>query len=314
MAAVKQSCASSTVVWRRPRSRAAMALLLASAAWAQQPAALTPDADYACVQQQLQADPRPTTPQRIALLEAFRSRHDAHPTSIAVLRARLHLGLCYLESFQAEAARVEFAAVDTLAPPHEFDLHGRALYGMAQADELLGDTAAAQELLRQLRRKLDGSRYADIAQVALNRLGNPGQLVLGEPLPPLLLGKDVLGRTLSLQGLRGKPLLLVFFAADHDASMRQLEQLAKTWLDNGMPEDGIVAFALQSDTAALKTLVEQRNWRFPVLPGDDGFLHQDWMQLHITGTPSNWVVGRNGSLLLHDVTPARLALALKSAH
>lgn len=268
--------------------------------------------EYSRLLTSLQREPKATTPQRIQQLEAFLLRHDERPGNSAVLLARLQLGLCQLERFDGGAARTQFRIVRELAPRQEFDLRGRALYGIAQAAELLGESAEASKALTQLIAEMAGSHYAEVARVALNRLQHESAVAVGKPLPALLLGRDLAGRQVSMTPLQGRPLLLVFFAIDHEASVQRLEQLAQTWIDNGMGADSLVAFALQSDAVALKAFATRHGWQFRVLAGDDGFLQQDWMQLRITGTPSNWVVGRTGTLLLRDAAPERLTALLRT--
>ncbi|GAB4155947.1 MAG: hypothetical protein Fur0037_24290 [Planctomycetota bacterium] len=267
--------------------------------------------DAASLEAFLGRSPPPPLEERRVRIEQFLDRHRDHPGDPRCLSFRLHLASLHLLSFRGEEALSAFQAVHELAPQREFDLWGSALYGIAQAQELLGNREGSRNALRRLRQELDGSRYAEFAMIALARWKE--RPAVGGRLPELSPGRDVNGQPLTPDALRGKPAMLVFFSHLHEESVNRLDRLAKVWVSSGLPPETIWAFALESDAERLAALARERRWRFPVIPGSDGFLHPDWIRMRAFGTPANWVVGRDGTLLLHDVSPDRLSEILNRA-
>jgi len=295
----------------RPLALATLLLLAAAGTAQQQPRPVVdPDSAFDRLLAQLQAEPRPLLSRRIELVRTFlddcRGKGD-HPL---VLRARVRLGNLLLQQLDGTNALVAFKTAHDLAPAGDHDLRGAALLGVAQAQELLEKDDEALATLGALITKLAGTRYADAAQVERNRLQHRRELAIGEPLPKLRLGIDIRNREVRFDLQQGRPYLLVFWSADHDSSRTRLDRLAQTWLQAGMPADTLLAFALQDDAAALGKLADQQGWKFPILPAAQGFLHPDWLQLRITGVPTTLLVARDGTLLLRDPSPDRLAAAL----
>jgi hypothetical protein len=257
-----------------------------------------------------QRPPLPVT-ERITAVRHWLQANPTSPRAPATLGIRLRLGSLLLEDLQGKNAVAEFSAVRAAAPPADHDLRGRALYGVAQGQELLGETAAAKTTLQQVIEELAGTRYADFARVALNRIDSAAVVAVGKHLPPIGLGTDIHGRRIEPRDLAGKPLLLVFFAPDHVASCRELDRLATAWTDGGMTEASLVAYAQGSDTTALLDLARQQHWRFPILPAPEGFLQPDWLALAVTGVPSMFLVARDGTLLARDLSAPRLTQLLR---
>lgn len=256
--------------------------------------------------------PAPLT-ERIAGLRDFVERHEARKADLAVLRARLRLGGLQLDAFDAESALILFASVRELSPSDDYDLRGRALYGLAQAQELRGDRASARLSLERVLDELPGTRYADCARIAHNRLAHSFALQSGQPLPSLQGGTDLAGQPIQPARLRGSPLLLTAFSPDHRPSLERLIALQSVWLDAGLPPASLIAYAVDADPTALRELARTRKLSCTLLACDDGFLHPDLLALGVTGVPTSLLVGADHTLLLRDPPPDRLRTLLGTA-
>jgi hypothetical protein len=296
------------------RGAAALACLwlLSGAAAAQEPAR-DPAGSLEALLQELARQPARPLHQRIAAVRAFLQRHEARQRDVSVLRARLRLGALHLEGFDAESARMVFAAVRELAPADDHDLRGRALYGLAQAQELHGDRATARATLASLVEELPGTCYAEWATIARNLLDRDGLLLPGQTLPALVGGEAVDGRLVRPARMRGRPLLLVAFAPDHAASLERLVALQDTWIEGGMPPSALIAYALGGEPDRLRRLAQARGLRCTILPCPDGFLHPDLLAMGVTGVPSALLVGAGHELLVRDPAADRLRILLAQA-
>jgi hypothetical protein len=249
----------------------------------------------------------PPLAERIAALRDFVQRNEARKTDAAVLRARLRLGSLYLDAFDADSALIHFASVRELSPQDDHDLRGRALYGLAQAQELRGDRASARQSLERVIEELRGTRYAECARIAQNRLDRSA-LQTGQPLPALQGGNDLAGK--AVVPARGNPLLIVVIAGDHRPSVDQLVALQSAWLDAGLPANHLITYAVDADADSLRELARTRDLRGPIVTCEDGFLHPDLLALGVTGVPTSLLVAADHSLLLRDPPPDRLRALL----
>lgn len=249
--------------------------------------------------------------ERLLLVRDFLQRFREQPTHDAVLSGWLLAGSIELERLDAAAAMAAFDQVLTHAPAST-ELRASARFGAHQAHCLAGERDLARQQLDRLLADSPESALAPAAKAAQQwlRTGStpPRQ---NEPLPPLQLGTDLRGRPWLEADLRGAPALLVFFACNHEASRKHLDKLATAWRDGGKKPGSLIAFALESDPVALQRLVQQRGYEFPILPSPDGFLHPDWLALHVTGVPTCFLVDPSGRLLARDLSPDRLAALIR---
>jgi len=252
----------------------------------------------------------PPLAERIAALHDFVQRHEARKAEPSVLRARLRLGSLYLDAFDADSALVHFASVRELSPADDHDLRGRALYGLAQAQELRGDRASARQYLERVIEELPGTRYADCARIAQNRLERNGALQTGQPLPPLQGGNDTANKAVQPSHLRGSPILIVAIAPAHRPSIDRLIALQSAWLDAGLPATSLIVYAVDADAASLRELARTHDLRCPLIATEDGFLHPDLLALGVAGVPTSFLIAADQSLLLRDPPPDRLRTLL----
>lgn len=272
-----------------------------------------PGRELDALQEALRTNREWTAAERVAAVRSYLQRHQTRKTDPAVLRARLRLGGLHLESFDAESARAEFAAVRELAPRDDHDLRGRALYGLAQAQELHGEAALARETLDRLLTELPGTRYADFARIARNRLDQAGAVQPGQPVPPLQGGQTADGAPFAPRSLLGRPVLLVVFAPDHAPSLHRLQQLQQVWLECGQSPEALIAYGVGADQQALQQLARQRSLRCTLLPCADAFLHPDLLALRVTGVPTAVLADAEHTVVMRQPPLDRLRTLLEQA-
>ena len=257
-------------------------------------------------------DKPPGIRERVRMLRAFVHRHapatgqgkrpvdtNAH---VRVLKARSRLGRLLLVSFASSDAIQELQNVIELArAPEHRDLRGRALYGIAQAQEMLGQVQACRTTLRQLQDEFEDTRYGRIAAIAARRLSKPsGRARNGVVAPPFAPLLDLDGRLVSHVSLRLKPALLMFWSPDVDSSVKRVQRLAGAWKEAGGDPRQVVAFAVHPDRSRVAAVVKQAEWSVSVVPCCSDFLDPVVLAYGVDGVPTTFLLGPDGMLLGRD--------------
>src|SRR5262245_21207050 len=259
----------------------------------------------------LQTPPRPSVDERERVLQKFLDEHQALGSAPEVLRARLLLGGVCLQRLDLERARIAFAAVAERVDASGGQLGAAAHFGLHQALLLQGEVDAARHELLQIELATVAPETRVAVRVALEHLDNRVPIEVGRPLPELRYGRDTARHEVNEKSFRPGPRLLVFFSLAHAPAQRRLDALAQAWQRLGLPNENLVAFALEDDDLALRRFVDQQHWKFPVLPaGGRGYLQPDWLRLRVAAVPTVFVVDGNGTLLARDVMPERLTAVL----
>jgi hypothetical protein len=296
---------------RPPRTAALLCGLccaLAAGAPARAQQEVKKPSDFEVLQERLHAMPAPPAAERARLLRDYLRLH-ADDGQRDWLVARLWLGRELLRQLDGAAAAAELVSVAERARDREPELRAAALYGLQQAQRLQGDRAAANATLQLIVHEFDGREAAESARVLLQQNARHRDPVVGETMPELSANKDARGRAIApAEG----PRLLVFWSAEHAPSERRLLQLAREWHKAGMPMQNLVAYALDDDDRRLLRFAEQHDCAFPIVAGQRGFLHPDWLTLGVTAVPSVFLVAGDGRLAARDVSPDRLAELLHS--
>jgi hypothetical protein len=245
----------------------------------------------------------PDIKERIRLLRAFLHRHRRQHAAAhtLVLKVRLRLGRSLLVSFSSSDALPELQQVSDFAKkPEHRDLRGRALYGIAQAQQMLGQVQASRTTCKLLQEEFEDTRYGRLA-AALRHLREPNRRARnGSAAPafgPLL---DLRGRSVSHTSLRLKPALLLFWSPDVPDSLKQVDLLASTWRDAGGDSRQVIAFAVHPDRARVFATAKQHDWSASVIPCGSDFLDPVVLAYGVDGVPTTFLLGPDGMLLGRD--------------
>lgn len=293
---------------------AATVLLLTTSIPCQPPPTTPLQADYANL---VRTDRPRSVKERLRLLRAFLDRHRPPADNeghVLVLKARLRLGRLLLVSFACTEATQELQRVVDLAQaPRYRDLRGRALYGIAQAQEMLRQGEACRAILKQLQDEFEDTRYGRIAAIAARRLENAsGRARNGVAAPafgPLL---DLDGRLVSDGALRLKPALLLFWSPDVDSSVKRVERLVRTWRQGGGDPQQVVALAVHPDRKRVAAVAKKANWAVSVVSCGSDFLDPVVLAYGVDGVPTTFVVGPDGTLLGRDQGAQEIARLLQT--
>jgi cytochrome c biogenesis protein CcmG/thiol:disulfide interchange protein DsbE len=148
------------------------------------------------------------------------------------------------------------------------------------------------------------SQHSHVAQTSAPTIGAPA---IGFEL------KSLDGKSLSLESLRGKPVILNFFASWCDPcrdEMPLINELAAAGANGGY---SVVGIAVEDTRAALAQFVKEANMSFPVALDLNSTVKRAY---RIFGPPATFFIDRQGvirDVVLGPVTRDRAREALKKA-
>ncbi|MCA8955235.1 MAG: hypothetical protein KDC87_04125 [Planctomycetes bacterium] len=242
---------------------------------------------------------------RVAVLRGFLDGRAGVAGDLDGLRARLLLGSALLHRLDGRGALAEFQAVQRQLPPEQRVLRARALYGAAQSAELLREPELCAAALARLTTEFADLRYASYARAAQRRIAASTRVQVGRPIGELPDARDTSG---AARGFRaGRPLLLLFTAANDPVARRRMRALVRAWRSGGGSRDDVLLFAMHSATPGQTTRTsEERVPDVPRVTCAGAFLDPTVLQLGVQAVPDSFLIGPDGTLLLRDPPPSRL--------
>jgi hypothetical protein len=242
------------------------------------------------------------------------------------LKARLLRASDRLRGFSLRLAAEEFRRVLAAVPRRERDLAARALYGIAQCEELLGRIKPCTDALQRLKREFRDLRHARFAEASLRRLQSRDALAVGRPAPVFTVS-DVTGRSHSSSAVLGRPMLIVFFAPNDAESVVRVSRLLQAFCTKGGRVEDAMLFAIERDVARLRSFAKNPDQRSKqpgknrsddqpglgqstLVPCSGAFLDPVLVQFRVQALPDSFLVGPDGTLLLRSPTPAAVRRAL----
>ncbi len=226
------------------------------------------------------------------------------------LRAEARRGLVRLQLLALDRAGESFMRVLADAPATAADLRGTALYGQALVHELRDELELARDCLRRLQHDLAGTRYANLAATAWQRLAPARLPQIGAALPDLRPRLDSRGESRDLRRLAGSPALLVFVRLDEADTREHLQALATTWAKAGLRREQLLCYCLGTSTAEMPQ--QERELQLPatMLACPQEFLDEAALALRVTALPASFLLAADGTLLARDLPAGRLARVL----
>lgn len=252
---------------------------------------------------------------RVELLQGFVERfgRDGGEDSPEVLAARCRLATLHLAQLDAGRAAAQCEAILAIAPESDLDARGLAGYVAAQAMILRGDRRRARAGLQRLQADFVGTRWADLATVALQHLDpRAGEVAeIGKPAPEFGPRLDRTGRPRSLRPPLEGPVLLVFVSTEDEQGLA----LAIRWLKRarraGLASDRILMFGVGADLGAINELARRHSPPAVLLPSPGGFLDPVLLSYRIRAVPSSVLIGPDGTVLARDLSTTRLEPVLE---
>jgi peroxiredoxin len=256
---------------------------------------------------------------------------EAEPAAQAVLKATSSLPpvIVFLARTIDIIASADRGAYDeSLSELHAlFEDDSKRAHAKEATGPLLDTSALLAICDAYYQRLLHGDRF-DVArkafQMLLNEVENPAvkefasdrlnQLNMIGKLAPAIEGTDLDGKPVSLSGLKGNVVLVVFWAswclpsADEVASV---DRIFDTYKDRGLRVLGINVDTLQGERPKLETVLPNirrflldNNVRWPNLINGTGAT--DYAKAYaIVNIPSNVLIGRDGTVIHRDLSPRK---------
>ncbi len=172
-----------------------------------------------------------------------------------------------------------------------------------------GDTAAARAAFEEIVRLHPGTRQAKEAKGALYELDT---LAVGMPAPGFE-AKDIHGGAISLAALRGKVVLLDFWATWCGPCIGELPSLIALHERFEGPDFALVGISLDEDGIALVDFLEEEDMPWPQVCDLGGFEGEVPRLYNVRGIPHTVLVGPDGRILARDLRGDELAAAVEKA-
>ena len=117
---------------------------------------------------------------------------------------------------------------------------------------------------------------------------------VGAEAPDFTLA-DINGNKVTLSSLRGKPVMINFWATWCPPCRAEIPEIVKLYNDTGGNAGGrpyeVLGVATQSDSATIKAFSQEFNMTFPLLPDTDGRVVSSY---HVLPIPTTFFIDRDG--------------------
>ncbi len=144
------------------------------------------------------------------------------------------------------------------------DDSAEAMMHLALAEEFAGNDEAATNWYQRVADEFAGSSRAQKASGAVRRIDSVGQ-------PLTLTGKDLAGRTLDVQALRGRVVLVHYWSSDYPNCLPGLSVLKDMQTKYGKDKLAIVGVNLDGQAEKLQSYLQQNPLPWPQLYAAGGF-------------------------------------------
>ncbi len=170
----------------------------------------------------------------------------------------------------------------------------RSLYNTAKAAEGAGDGESAERLYQRLVDDYPKERLARTARSQLQALA-----LLGKPAPPLDV-QEILGEDPgTLAALKGKVVVLVFWATWCPHCRKEMPKLEKQWARWKEKDVQVIAVTRHSKgqtTEAVQTYIDENSLTYPIVV-DAGSTSRSY---NVAGIPAAAVVGKDGNVVFRN--------------
>jgi peroxiredoxin len=196
------------------------------------------------------------------------------------------------------------------------EAHPRAPNGagirIALAEERLdaGDEAAARSLYAEVLGIYPGTFHAEGARGALYELDH---LAVGQRAPAFE-AEDIHGHRVRLEDLRGKVVLLDFWATWCGPCLGELPHVKKVHADfSGREDFAMIGVSLDEDGIALLDLLEAERMTWPQVCGLAEFRDPLARLYNVRGIPDTYLIDREGKIVARGLRGEDLHEAVRSA-
>ena len=181
---------------------------------------------------------------------------------------------------------------------------GEAMFDLAIGEEFQGNEKEAIGWYNKIIRNGNGGTVVQKARGAVNRLN-----AVGKPLQ--IQGRDVRGKNIDTKDLKGRIVLVQYWATFSDASKADIKRISK--LNNQFGRRGFVpiSISLDTDTNALQAYLTKNKVTWPVIYEKGGLNSRLATQLGILTVPTMILIDEKGNCIDRNLQVNQLETILE---
>ncbi|MCI0693391.1 TlpA family protein disulfide reductase [candidate division KSB1 bacterium] len=125
-------------------------------------------------------------------------------------------------------------------------------------------------------------------------------------LAPDFIAKDIKGNTITLSGLKGKVVLLDFWATWCGPCLPEIPHLKKIYSDYRNKDFMVIGISLDGDIADLQKFIDEQKIGWHQILSENGWEGKIARLYNITGIPSTYVIDRQGRIAFKNLRGEKL--------
>lgn len=137
------------------------------------------------------------------------------------------------------------------------------------------------------------------------------QLNVGAAAPDIVMN-DINGKSFSLSSLKGKVVMLDFWATWCPPCVRSIPEAKNLWASFKNKEFAMVGISLDKDLDTWKSYVKEQQMGWIHIADGKFWDNQGALDYGIGSIPSVWIIDKDGNIALKDVNPLSESEIIKS--
>jgi len=217
----------------------------------------------------------------------------------------------------------ELKSFDTLLSEHQLNRSDEvakiAFMKATLYAQVLDDDDTASKLLKQVQVDFPGTPTAKNAESMLTSLTQQSEakkiqrsLVAGTPFPDFE-EKDMGGKPLSIAGLKGKVVLIDFWATWCGPCIAELPNVLKAYEKHRDSGFEIIGISLDKDEAKLTTFLKEKGMTWPQHFDGKGWQNKLAVKYGVNSIPATYLLDKEGKIIAKDLRGEALEKAVAGA-